>query len=198
MTSEDKNTGLWGGRRVTAGVLLAIGGAAAYSSVAVKPAAMPKALRLDSGLLFHGAVVLVVFAVLYMFLSVLTTTIVHSGPPPKMSLGNLFSYESEAVAAMSQGATALEGIERQIAGLNDRLSELVSVSRETQEALVAMAGDAGNESVRAGAMARVARLDRMTDGAAAGQQHVSQAIAAYRANVELLQQRRNARRAANS
>lgn len=198
MASEERKAGMWGGRWTTAGALLILGGAAAYSSVAVKPASMPKAMRLDSGILFHGAVVLVVFVALYMFLGLVSTTIAHSGPPPKMSLGNLFSYESETVAAMSQGATALEGIEQQIADLSKQLRELVSVSRETQDALVSMADGTDNRAVREAALARVARLDRLTSGTeTADQQRVAQAIAQYRANVELLMQRRSAPKGGN-
>ena len=81
--------------RTTAAVLLVVGGAAAYSSIAVKPASMPKGLRLDSGLLFHGAVVLIVFVALYMFLGLVSTTIAHRGPPAKMSLGNLSSTKTK-------------------------------------------------------------------------------------------------------
>lgn len=198
MSSEVRKTGMWGGPRRTAGVLLILAGAAAYASDTVKPASMPKALRLDSGLLFHGAVVLVVFVVLYMFLGLLSTTIAHSGPPPKMSLGSLFSYESEAVAAMSQGATALEGIEQQIADINKQLRELVSVSRETQNALASIADGANNQGVRDAALARVSRLDRLIAGSAtADQQRVTQAIAQYRANVDLLRRRRSAREVAD-
>ena len=163
------------------------------SSVAVKPGSMPSAMRLDSGLLFHGAVVLVVFVALYVFLGLVSTTIAHSGPPPKMSLGSIFSYETEAVAAMSQGATALEGIEHQVAEMGAQLRELVSVSRETQDALVSMADATNNQAVRDAALARVARLDRLATGTeTADQQRVARAVAEYRANVELLKRRRSA------
>jgi hypothetical protein len=198
MAREERKGGMWGGRWTTVAVLLALAGAAAYASVDVEPASLPRGLRLDSGLLFHGAVVLVVFAVLYMFIGLVSTTIAHSGPPPKMSLGSLFAYESEAVAAMSQGATALEGIEQQIADINSQLRELVSVLRETQNALVSIADEANNEQVRDAAMRRIASLDQLAPAAKAeDQQRVARAIAEYRANVELLKQRRSARKAGN-
>lgn len=153
-------TRTWGNRRLAALAVLVLAALAALASWRISPKHLPNAVKLDSGLLFHGALGVVLFVILYFLAALVTTTIANGGPPAKMGLGNA-NFDGTAGDALAESAQSLRGINEQLAALNSRTISLVSVSRSTQEALIELADSSTRQSVRDAAQLRIKELDEI-------------------------------------
>ena len=179
-----KPTRLWGGQKTTISLLACLVLLAAGASVAAHRSDLPAALRLGTGGFFHAAFGVFIFVVLYALAALLTITVRAGGPPTKMS-GLGFSWDWEkALEVANSGAESLEEVNKRMSELQRKVTTLVTVGRETQDALVVIA-DALPESpsnLRTDARMRSERLDRLLERDE-GDDKASEAIAGFRANL---------------
>jgi hypothetical protein len=123
--------------------------------------------------------------VLYALAALLTVTVRTGGPPTKMS-GLGFSWDWEkALEIANSGAESLDALDKRLSGLQEQVAALVATERETQEAVIAIADalPAAPSAVRADALKRSERLDRLLERAERSGDRASEAIASFRANL---------------
>ena len=180
-----KSKRLWGSEstsiRVLAGLaLLSIG-----ASVAAHRSGLPSALMFGTGWFFHVAFAVFVFIVLYVLAALVTVTVRAGGPPTKLS-GLGFSMDwDKALAVANSGAESLEELNNRVSSIQGQLTTLITVGRETQAAIIALADadPAASADVKADALDRAKLLSQLDERAETNGGRASEVIAKFRTNL---------------
>jgi hypothetical protein len=175
----------WGGGKTTIIVLVGLALLSAGASLAAQRSGLPGGLRLGTGWFFHAAFGVLVFVVLYALAALLTATVRAGGPPTKLSgLGFSMDWE-KALEIANSGAESLEELNNRVSGVQDELSTLIEIGRETQEAIVALADSnpSAPADIKAGALARTQLLDQLDRRADGRGERAAEVIAKFRANL---------------
>lgn len=105
------------------------------------PADLPS-VAWNSSWVFRGEVFAGFFIGAYILSVIVLSTVVTGKPPGKLSFG-LLSVEGAAVkktvSALSESGTALQAVETEVRGLDERVDELVTAARAAHELLIEVA-----------------------------------------------------------